>query len=118
MVNCQFIEEAAEMFLDQDICFGIHATINAEWDNVRWGPVLPIEEVPSLVDRDGNFFQTTQALHENNPRLEEVMAELKAQLDKARELGFDIKYADMHMGFGWVIDGLDEKFNIWCQKKD
>lgn len=45
------------------------------------------------------------------------MAEVQAQLDKARGLGFDIKYADMHMGFGWVIEGLAEEFNLWCQRE-
>jgi hypothetical protein len=45
------------------------------------------------------------------------MAELQAQLDRARALGFDIRYADQHMGFHWVVDGLDEAFDAWCDRE-
>ncbi|MFW6271234.1 MAG: ChbG/HpnK family deacetylase, partial [Bacillota bacterium] len=113
MVPAPYIEEAADMFKGENICFGLHCTITAEWDNLRWGPVLPPEEVPSLVNSRGEFFQTTVELENNEPDLEEIMKELKAQLKKARELGFNIEYADMHMGFGQVVDGLGEEFFSW-----
>ena len=94
-----------------------HATITAEWDRVRWGPVLDREEVPSLVDANGHFFQTTQALHAHGPRVSEVLAELEAQLALLLELGFDIRYADQRMGFGWVAEGLEEALDDWCRRK-
>lgn len=35
-----FVESAAEMLADRkEICFGMHTTLNAEWDKVKWGPV-------------------------------------------------------------------------------
>ncbi len=118
MVPCAAVEDAARMIADeQGLCCGLHCTITAEWDSVRWGPVLSPEQVPSLVDTQGHFFQTTRALHDNNPRLDEIMAELQAQLDRARALGFDIRYADQHMGFHWVTDGLDEAFDAWCARE-
>lgn len=118
MACCSAIEEAAEMLVgEKGLCCGLHATLNAEWDKVRWGPVLPPAQVPSLVDAHGHFFQTTRALHENAPVIQEVMEELQAQLDRLRKLGFDIRYADMHMGFGWVLDGLDEEFDRWCEQE-
>ncbi|KXA91985.1 hypothetical protein AKJ63_00110 [candidate division MSBL1 archaeon SCGC-AAA259D18] len=70
-----------------------------------------------LVDEKGNFLQTTQELHERKPELEEIMEELQAQLDEARSLGFDIKYANMHMGFHWILKELEEEFNSWCRKE-
>jgi hypothetical protein len=45
------------------------------------------------------------------------MAELQAQLDRARALGFDIRYADQHMMFHWVVGGLDEAFDEWCDRE-
>lgn len=35
-----FVENAAEMLAGRkEICFGMHTTLNAEWDKVKWGPV-------------------------------------------------------------------------------
>jgi len=118
MVPCPAVQSAAEMLSDRKgLCCGLHATITAEWDRIRWGPVLPAEKVPSLVDQNGHFFQTTRALHDHGARMGEIMAELQAQLDRARDLGLDIRYADMHMMFGWVAEGLDEAFDTWCARE-
>lgn len=108
MVPCPAFEEAAEILRDlPGLCVGLHATLNAEWDRVRWGPVLPPEEVPSLVDANGYLFQTTQALAENEAGPDEMMAEIQAQLDLARSRGVDIRYIDCHMGFTWIGDMAD-----------
>jgi hypothetical protein len=118
MVPCPAIQDAAEVLADRKgLCCGLHATVTAEWDRIRWGPVLPLDKVPSLVDRNGHFFQTTRALHDHGARKDETMAELQAQLDRARRLGFDIRYADQHMMFGHVAQGLDEAFDTWCARE-
>jgi hypothetical protein len=118
MIPCAAIDEATEMFVrDSGLCCGLHCTVTAEWDTVRWGPLLPPEHGPSLVDGRGHFFQTTRALHENGARVDEIMAELQVQLDRARDLGFDVRYADTHMGFLWVAEGLDLAFDAWCQRE-
>jgi predicted glycoside hydrolase/deacetylase ChbG (UPF0249 family) len=41
---------------------GIHLTLNSEWRNYRWGPVLGRTAVPTLVDAEGYFFQSGDAL--------------------------------------------------------
>ncbi len=108
MVPCPGFEEAVGMLAGLDgLCIGLHADVTAEWDRVKWGPVLPVEQVPSLVDEDGHFFPTTQVLHERGVDVEEIKAEIKAQLDLARSRGVNIEYVDTHMGFGWLGD-LDE----------
>ncbi|MDH7569218.1 MAG: ChbG/HpnK family deacetylase [Armatimonadota bacterium] len=118
MAPCAAVEEAAALLArEKGLCCGLHATITAEWDHVRWGPVLPPNRVPSLVDQHGHFFQTTRALHQNAPRLEEILAELQAQLHRLRSLGFHVHYADLHMGFGWVAEGLEEAFAAWCAQE-
>jgi predicted glycoside hydrolase/deacetylase ChbG (UPF0249 family) len=118
MAPCEAVGGAAKMLAGEpDLCCGLHATITAEWDQIRWGPVLPPDRVPSLADDRGHFFQTTRALRANAPRLSEIMAELQAQLDLLRDWGFDIRYADQHMGFGGVAEGLPEAFDEWCERQ-
>ncbi|MDP6042040.1 MAG: ChbG/HpnK family deacetylase [Candidatus Latescibacteria bacterium] len=115
MVPCIAIEEAATMFAHKsEICCGLHITITAEWDRVRWGPVLPPDQVPSLVDEHGHFFKNSSLVKENNAKLDEMMAEIQAQFDRGQNLGFDFKYADLHMGVGNNMDGFPNTFDAWC----
>jgi YdjC-like protein len=109
------IEEAAKMLAgEKGLCFGLHCDLTSEWDNVRWKPVAPPEKVPSLIGKDGTLHQTNEAVWAN-AKADEALIELQAQLDRARRLGFDIKYADLHMGTVQRVPGLAEKFGPWCR---
>jgi predicted glycoside hydrolase/deacetylase ChbG (UPF0249 family) len=81
-----------------EVSVGIHLTLNSEWKNYRWGPVLGRTAVPTLVDGEGYFFSSSEALHANHPDLKEVEKELRAQIDRARRSGLRIDYVDPHMG--------------------
>lgn len=117
MTTCDAVSDAADRLKDLDhVCFGLHATVNAEWSRVRWGPVLG-EAVPSLVRADGTFPMSVNELADGNPDPVEALEELKAQLDRGRRLGFDFRYADQHMGFGRAIPGFDELFGDWCRRE-
>jgi predicted glycoside hydrolase/deacetylase ChbG (UPF0249 family) len=101
--------ETARLFAGRpEICLGLHVTLNAEWQAVRWGPVLPPEQVPSLVDECGHFLPSPRRLRARGFELEEAVAEAEAQLDQARALGLEIAYLDEHMGVGW-LPGLRER---------
>lgn len=118
MATCPFIEEAAEMFAGRaEFCFGLHATLSAEWDAVKWGPILPAEQVPSLVDECGLFFSGPHVFRERPPRMQEILAELQAQLDKVRRLGFPVAYVDSHMMIEWAVDGLEEQMCAWTAQE-
>ena len=106
MASAPTFNEAASLYRDvQGLCIGLHATLTDEWHTSRWGPVLGAEAVPSLVMSDGTFFKSTQALWQNQPDFDEILAELKAQLDLMRQAGLQVAYMDTHMGFDW-FDGL------------
>ncbi|HMI46517.1 MAG TPA: ChbG/HpnK family deacetylase [Gemmatimonadaceae bacterium] len=81
-----------------EVSAGIHLTLNSEWKNYRWGPVLGRTAVPTLVDKDGYFFQSSDALYQNHPNLGEVEKELRAQIQRAIGSGLKIDYVDYHMG--------------------
>jgi len=80
------------------VAVGIHLTLNSEWKNYRWGPVSGRGAVPTLVDADGYFFPSSEALHQNHPDLKEVEKELRAQIQRALGSGLKIDYVDYHMG--------------------
>jgi predicted glycoside hydrolase/deacetylase ChbG (UPF0249 family) len=81
-----------------NVAVGVHLTLNSEWKNYRWGPVLGRTAVPSLVDADGYFFPSSEALDANHPDLKQVEAELRAQVQAAMRSGLKIDYVDYHMG--------------------
>lgn len=99
MVPCSWFDEAVNILNNNpQISVGIHLTLNAEWKNYRWGPVAGVSAVPSLVDSVGHFFPSRALFFANNPKLEEVETELRAQIEKAIKAGLNISYLDYHMG--------------------
>ena len=111
-----YVEEAAKLLAKtKGLCFGLHTDLTSEWDNVKWGPVAPREQVPSLLDSRGYLHQTNDAV-KASAKADEALLELQAQLDKLRRLGFDIKYADLHMNTVQVVPDLPDRFGEWCRK--
>jgi len=117
MVPAPFLGHRLEELLGRQdsCCVGLHGTLTSEWAGLRWGPVLPGENVPSLLDADGNFFASTQSLHER-ALLPEMLAEIRAQLDLARRLGLFPRYLDLHMVFTW-IPGVAEALAALCDEE-
>jgi hypothetical protein len=102
-----------------EVSVGIHLTLNSEWRNYRWGPIVGREAVPTLVDSDGYFFPSSEALHDHHPDLGQVEKELRAQIDRALKSGLKIDYVDYHMGtavefpeFREIVERLAHEYSL------
>ena len=112
------VEHAARSIAHRrDVCFGMHTTLNAEWDRIKWGPVLPPEKCPGLVDEKGFFLQDPSMFRQTTPAVEVIMAEVDAQLERLHKLGFPISYMDSHMFPETHVDGLDEAMADFARRK-
>jgi predicted glycoside hydrolase/deacetylase ChbG (UPF0249 family) len=97
MVPCPAFEEFAlyaRSHPEKD--FGVHLTLNCDVKSYRWGPVLPRKSVRSLLDPDGYFWEHTEDTV-RRAKLEEVEAELRAQINKALRCGIKLSHLDHHM---------------------
>lgn len=76
---------------------GLHLTMTSEWRDYRWGPLCGKPLVPGLVDREGAMWPSVQEVVQH-ASADEVEKEIRAQLDRARTMGFEPTHFDSHMG--------------------
>lgn len=118
MGNCSYLEEAAELLAHRkDVCFGMHAVLNSEWKHFKWGPVLPVQQVISLVDQDGYFYDHPVALWKNSPDIDEILKEYEAQLDRITRAGFMVSYVDSHMVPERYNSNMRKRMDDWIESK-
>jgi predicted glycoside hydrolase/deacetylase ChbG (UPF0249 family) len=98
MVPCPWFPATAQMCReDPAIDMGVHATLNAEWESYRWGPVSTRDPVSGLLDADGYFHQWHPAVYDK-ARPEAVEKEVNTQIERALAAGIDVTHVDSHMG--------------------
>ena len=98
MVPCPWFPAVAQMCKENPaIDMGVHATLNAEWESYRWGPVSTREASSGLMDADGYFHQWHPGVYQN-AKPEAVAVEVNAQIEKALAAGIDVTHVDSHMG--------------------
>ena len=98
MVPCPWFPAVAQMCRENPaIDMGVHATLNAEWESYRWGPVSTRESGSGLLDGAGYFHQWHQAVYDHASP-EEVEKEVNTQVERALAAGIDITHVDSHMG--------------------
>ena len=97
LVPCPAFEEFARYAaLHPEKDFGIHLDLNCEKDSDRWGPVLGRARVPSLVDSDGFLWRRPEETAKH-AKIEEVQAELRAQIKRCQDSGVRLSHLDHHM---------------------
>jgi len=101
IVPTPWFEAAADLIRkNPGWCIGVHLTLIGEWLGYRWRPVLPWNEIPSLVDEDGFLYRYPEELWDHKPNITEVEAELRAQVALAIKKGINVQYIDTHyMGY-------------------
>jgi predicted glycoside hydrolase/deacetylase ChbG (UPF0249 family) len=108
MIPCPWLPEiAAYARTHPEADLGLHLTLTSEWSLYRWGPILPKERVPSLLDGNGYLYPTeTEAAAHIDPK--EAEAEIRAQIARAKALGIQPTHLDSHMGTLYQTQALFE----------
>ncbi len=94
MVPCPWFREAARLAAEHSIPVGVHLTLTAEWDYLRWGPLTGGS---SLVGDDGRLPRTIEEVRER-AKPDEMLEEFVAQIEGFRAEGLEPGYFDCHMG--------------------
>jgi len=76
---------------------GLHLTLTSEWRDYRWGPLSGKSKVPGLVDPEGDMWSDVEDVVKHASP-DEVETELRAQIDRALQMGFHPTHIDSHMG--------------------
>lgn len=76
---------------------GLHLTLTSEWSGYRWGPLAGKAATPGLVDAEGALWPSVEDVVKH-ASADEVEKEIRAQLNRARTMGFEPTHLDSHMG--------------------
>jgi chitin disaccharide deacetylase len=76
---------------------GLHLTLTSEWKDYRWAPLTGKSVSPGLVDSEGAMWSSVADVVKH-ASADEVEAEIRAQLQRARDFGFEPTHLDSHMG--------------------
>lgn len=97
MVPCSWFPESAAYAKSRPTAdLGIHLTLTSEWQHYRWRPVLPVREVPSLVDEQGFLHESVEKLVRNATG-QDIGKELRAQIERGIQFGLAPTHLDSHM---------------------
>jgi len=110
MVPCPWFPEIANYARNnQHLDFGLHLTLNSEWDYFKWGPVSSRDSVPSLVNKHGYFFSSVDSVTQL-AEPSEAYIEMRNQISKAYRAGIDVTHLDAHMGTAVSSPELTEAY--------
>ena len=98
MVPCPWFLEAAKFGASHpEADMGAHMTLTSEWDTYRWGPISTRDPQSGLMDVQGFFHKTSEAVWENADP-EAAVNELDMQISRALQAGMTLTHIDTHMG--------------------
>lgn len=92
-----------------DVDAGLHLTLTSEWRDYRWPPLSGRPAVPSLVDKEGALWRSVELVVENASP-DEVETEIREQIKRARDMGFEPTHLDSHMGTLFATPQFMERY--------
>nr|WP_184175128.1 polysaccharide deacetylase family protein [Rhabdobacter roseus] len=96
---------------------GLHLTLTSEWKDYRWGPLAGKPAVKSLVDAEGALWPSVKDVVKNGTP-DDVEREIRAQIDRARTMGFEPTHLDSHMGTLFATPAFIERYvKVGMQEK-
>jgi predicted glycoside hydrolase/deacetylase ChbG (UPF0249 family) len=108
MMPCSWVPEiAAYARANPKADLGLHLTLTSEWKNYRWGPLVP--GLSSLLDENGYLYLTEHDAA-SHAKTVEVEKEIRAQIERAHNLGIQPTHLDSHMGTLYQTKELFELF--------
>jgi hypothetical protein len=87
---------------------GLHLTLTSEWHDYRWAPLAGLA-VPGLIDPEGALWGSVDEVV-RHASADEVEREIRAQLQRARTMGFEPTHLDSHMGTLFATDDFLERY--------
>lgn len=87
----------------------MHLTLTSEWKDYRWGPLSGRPAVPGLVDQEGALWRSVEQVAKN-ASADEVETEIREQLKRARDMGFEPTHLDSHMGTLFATPQFMERY--------
>lgn len=98
MMPCPWVPQFVQFLKTHpQVDAGLHLTLTSEWKNYRWVPLAGKPAVPGLTDSEGALWPSVAAVVQHASP-DEVYTEIKAQLNRALEMGFTPTHFDSHMG--------------------
>ena len=113
MACCSWFPEAVKMLNENPgLDVGVHLMITSEWENCKWAPLT---KAPSITDKNGYFYPFTWpkegfaglSIREHDWKLEEIEAELRAQIELVKKNIPHVSHISGHMGFGSIHPDIE-----------
>ncbi|WP_439555823.1 polysaccharide deacetylase family protein [Dyadobacter sp.] len=102
---------------NKDLDAGLHLTLTSEWKDYRWGPLAGKQQVKGLTDPEGALWPSVAEVVKNASP-DEVEQEIRAQLDRAKSMGFEPTHLDSHMGTLFATPQFIERYiKVGMQEK-
>ncbi|WP_221394790.1 polysaccharide deacetylase family protein [Dyadobacter sp. NIV53] len=102
---------------NKELDAGLHLTLTSEWQDYRWGPLAGTMNVKGLVDQEGAMWPNVADVVKN-ASADEVETEIRAQLSRARKMGFEPTHLDSHMGTLFATPEFMERYlKVGIQEK-
>jgi chitin disaccharide deacetylase len=88
---------------------GLHLTLTSEWKDYRWPSLSGKPAVPGLTDPEGAMWRGVNDVVAH-ATADEVETEIRAQVERARTMGFEPTHLDSHMGTLFATPAFIERY--------